>query len=73
MILYNRHDITTSFISVYENLIIYTYMYTYICVNIKYMCAYIYICVCVCMCVYMYITASLVAQLVKNPPAMRET
>ena len=55
MILYSRHDVTTSFISVCENLIIYTYMYTYICVNIKYMCAYIYMCVCVCIYVRIYV------------------
>ena len=36
---------------------------------------YIYICVCVCVYVYVYIklVASLVAQMVKNPPAMQET
>ena len=37
--------------------------------------SYIYICVCVCVYIYIYtnIWASLVAQVVKNPPTMQET
>ena len=34
---------------------------------------YIYICVCVCVCVYLYFGASLLAQSVKNLPAVQET
>ena len=49
----------------------YIYIYGHVCVCV---CMYIYICiyVCVCVCVYIYIYlwASLVARMVKNPPAM---
>ena len=38
-----------------------------------YMYIYIYVCVCVCVCVYTNIWASLLAQMVKNLPAMWET
>ena len=34
---------------------------------------YIYVCVCVYVYVYIKLVASLVAQMVKNPPAMQET
>ena len=34
---------------------------------------YVYTCVCVCVFIYVYIWASLVAQIVKNLPAVQET
>ena len=49
---------------IYTHIYVCVYIYTYIC-----LCVYIYVCVYI----YIYTWASLVAQLIKNLPAMQET